>query len=554
MKRLLALLLPLVLVASPALASGPATVAATAGSGTPFKTIQDVSGNNGAIIAIGDGSALANVAAVKAATTAAGTNDPSLVVQLSPNGIGGTSGTPLFASITNAVSVSLPTSPALASGSGVIIYQGGALSTTNGIYSNLLQGNAVLSGTNGVYSNILQGNVVLSATNGIYANLLQGNAVLSSSNPIFDEITDGTHVNTIKAASTASVAGDTSLVVQLSPNQAQLTTPLNFHDAGIVEVAPTSAANTTGNPFFVTGTGTAGTAATNPITVQGIASMTPLLANPGTASNWGIGATGSSVPANDLYTGINIGGTNRGLTGVNPSGAIYAAQTDVTSVNGVTVLTGTGATGTGAQRVTVATDTATIAGSAPGTAGTASSNVISVQGIASMTPVNTEPQATLSAGNSGYAYQVSSTPTVTASAYTANQCLGGFNSITVAANNAQSGLVTNFQVWSKTGLTPTITVYLFEANPSSSTCTDHGTFTLNAADISKIIGAPIGVTLVAPGGATPSVGEVTFNPPRPFLAGGSGSSVKTIYYAMTTSAITPASTSEFVTKTGVVMN
>ena len=39
-----------------------------------------------------------------------------------------------------------------------------------------------------------------------------------------------------------------------------------------------------------TGSGTAGTAASGVLTVQGIASMTPILANPGTAANWGIAA------------------------------------------------------------------------------------------------------------------------------------------------------------------------------------------------------------------------------------------------------------------------
>lgn len=58
----------------------------------------------------------------------------------------------------------------------------------------------------------------------------------------------------------------------------------------------------------VGGTGTAGTAATNVLTVQGIASMTPLLSNPGTAANWGVGATAAAVPANAVYLGFNSGG------------------------------------------------------------------------------------------------------------------------------------------------------------------------------------------------------------------------------------------------------
>jgi hypothetical protein len=64
-----------------------------------------------------------------------------------------------------------------------------------------------------------------------------------------------------------------------------------------------------------------------------------------------------------------------------------AAWVDVGAVNGVALLAGAGATGTGSPRDTVAQDTTTIAGSAPGTAGTPSANVVSVQGEASMTPV-----------------------------------------------------------------------------------------------------------------------------------------------------------------------
>lgn len=60
-------------------------------------------------------------------------------------------------------------------------------------------------------------------------------------------------------------------------------------------------------------------------------------------------------------------------------------------VNGVTTSTGSGAVGTGSQRMAVGIDSATIAGSVPGTAGTASTNVVTVQGIASMTPFLVNP-------------------------------------------------------------------------------------------------------------------------------------------------------------------
>lgn len=116
-------------------------------------------------------------------------------------------------------------------------------------------------------------------------------------------------------------------------------------------------------------------------------------ASGGSGSNAAAGPTGSAPPSSASYNGINVGGTLRGQTGVNPSGTVYAGQEDTTSINGVTTLTGAGASGTGSQRVTVAQDPTTIAGSAPGTAGSASANVVTVQGVASMTAL-TVAQAT----------------------------------------------------------------------------------------------------------------------------------------------------------------
>lgn len=64
----------------------------------------------------------------------------------------------------------------------------------------------------------------------------------------------------------------------------------------------------TGSTVAGAAVGTAGTASTEVVTVQGVASMTPFLANPGTAANWGIAATGAAVPANATYMGFNSGG------------------------------------------------------------------------------------------------------------------------------------------------------------------------------------------------------------------------------------------------------
>ncbi len=66
---------------------------------------------------------------------------------------------------------------------------------------------------------------------------------------------------------------------------------------------------------------------------------------------------------------------------------VMVGGVNIKEINAVTPLMGAGVTGTGSQRVTAAQDTTTIAGSAPGTAGTPSANVVSVQGVTSGTPL-----------------------------------------------------------------------------------------------------------------------------------------------------------------------
>lgn len=97
---------------------------------------------------------------------------------------------------------------------------------------------------------------------------------------------------------------------------------------------------------------------------------------------------------------------------ITPSGT---QDVNITQTGGVTQLRGAGATGTGSERVTAAQDATTIAGSAPGTAGTASANVISVQGIASGTnlPVSQATASSLNAtvvGTGTFAVQSTQAP------------------------------------------------------------------------------------------------------------------------------------------------
>src|SRR5271167_731115 len=197
--------------------------------------------------------------------------------------------------------------------------------------------NATPSLANGNGTVPTQGGAVLSATNGGYSNILQGNAALSSSNPIF-----------------ASLSGSTLPAFAATPT----------FNLGTLNGAATAANQE------VTAAGTSASSA------QGVQGVTGGIALPISAASLPL-PTGAA-----LETGGNLAttATNTGTV----AGAVTSSvmQENLKQVNGITTLTGAGATGTGSQRVTVAQDVTTIAGAAPTTAGTASANVLSVQGVA----------------------------------------------------------------------------------------------------------------------------------------------------------------------------
>lgn len=143
---------------------------------------------------------------------------------------------------------------------------------------------------------------------------------------------------------------------------------------------------TTGSPTYTT-------AQTSPLSLDTSGNLRVNVVTGGGAG--GTSSTfGAAFPGTGTAIGMTQGGNMIALSGTAGSlnVALAANQSvNVAQVNGVTTLTGTGAVGTGAQRIAVGTDTATIAGSAPGTAGTASTNVVSIQGIASMTPILANP-------------------------------------------------------------------------------------------------------------------------------------------------------------------
>jgi hypothetical protein len=108
--------------------------------------------------------------------------------------------------------------------------------------------------------------------------------------------------------------------------------------------------------------------------------------------------TTSYSPIGGIYTS-SVANLSSGQGGVAQLTTDRMLFVNLGKVGGTSVLTGAGATGGGALRTTVAQDTTTIGGSAPGTAGSASPNVLSVQGVSSMTPIITSVQPLTSTEN-----------------------------------------------------------------------------------------------------------------------------------------------------------
>ena len=346
------------------------------------------------------------------------------------------------------------------------------------------------------------------------------------------DVTAAANCAAVKAASTAAGATDPALVVAISPNnsaavtnagtfavQATLqasgttaigkvdpntiatwglmsgttpgTAPTNTLIAGAIynSSAPTATTGQTlplqtdasGNLLvnIKAGAGSGGTALADGATFTiGTTSETPAAC---TYVSGGITVTSgkSSVLSCTAAASLNVNVTNTNANGqatmANSSPVVIASNqstlpANTAQVNGVTTLTGTGAVGTGAQRVAVGTDTATIAGSAPGTAGTASSNVVTVQGVASMTPLavsyggtalvadpcqsNTKLNATVSqtssgtliTGTSGKKNYICSFSALTSAAAEislveySGTCTGGTAYATLGSTTAASGL------------------------------------------------------------------------------------------------------------------
>lgn len=239
-------------------------------------------------------------------------------------------------------------------------------------------------------------------------------------------------------------------------------------------------------------TGTAGSAGTGVLTVQGIASMTPVLTNPGTIATWGLAAIGGTTgsPTNALAAGCqynsslptfstgDVGGAQCDSSGrlfVNVASATGLAQASSTSGQTGSLIMGAVTTGnasyTTAQTDPLSLDTAgglRVAGE--GTAGTATGGVVTVQGVASMTPVLANPGTIATWGlaavggaaaptNALVAGGVYNTtlPTVTATDAAALQ-IDGFGRLVIAPRTVTSNTLIKGTTAAMTGTTSTVVI------------------------------------------------------------------------------------------------
>ncbi len=94
----------------------------------------------------------------------------------------------------------------------------------------------------------------------------------------------------------------------------------------------------------------------------------------------------------------------------------------------------------------------------------------------------------------GYEFNVSFTPTVQNASYAIGQSLGGLQTVSIGSTNGLSGIVDQIQMASQGGSTSPVAVYIWDKNPTNTTCTDKTNFARSATDNQHLISAPISIT------------------------------------------------------------
>ena len=142
----------------------------------------------------------------------------------------------------------------------------------------------------------------------------------------------------------------------------------------------------------------------------------------------------------------------------------------------------------------------------------------------------------------GYDNDVATTPTVQASGYVASNCMGGKQTISIFRTTAlPEGILNWLSITSASGNTAAMTAYIFKTNPTNSTCTDKGTFTLATADLPKLIAAVV-LSPTVPQGATAAVAQQPLG--LSVQNGDSGQTTNLYVMLVANASVTPGSASD----------
>jgi hypothetical protein len=239
-----------------------------------------------------------------------------------------------------------------------------------------------------------------------------------------------------------------------------------------------------------------------------------------------------------LPSGITVAGkvgTPRLYDTGEPTNALPLAVTLINLSGSPYVASGGGGGGGGPVTITDGVNTANVA--SVESAGTNGIMAVAVQGLTGGLPIPvTGSFATASATTT-----VVVTPTVTASAYTAGQVVGGLLTFANAFRTANSGVIQSISITSKSVQASIgMKLYLFRADPTNTTWTDKTTPAINTADVANLVGGAAFNLAVGDSG----LGTVTL-----WSQSGIGMALNTgstsLYAVLvTTGALTPASTSD----------
>jgi hypothetical protein len=145
----------------------------------------------------------------------------------------------------------------------------------------------------------------------------------------------------------------------------------------------------------------------------------------------------------------------------------------------------------------------------------------------------------------GYEFNTSVVPTVQNASYTAGQSLGGLQTISVGTTNSLTGILDQIGIASTGGSTVAVVVYIWDKNPTGTTCTDKSNFVKSQTDNQHLItGAPL---LLSPALVVSGQDTATYASATNLTGNFVNSSTNTNLYAcvLANATVTPATTTDY---------